>query len=163
MPHHPLTMLWELVFTWFHLALTYKRVRLRITTVPLLLFDQGQNQDRLLRLRQGPKVSLFFCLVLFCFVFYRESLGLLPSYRWVRLSWKDFFLLLLLLLLFPLTFFSTFFPPSNIIFPLMLHFYFLFIERMSSRVWNFTMLYPVLMAIILDNDVSCIKLSITCE
>ena len=37
--------------------------------MPLLLFDQGQNQDRLLRLRQGPKVSLFFCLVLFCFVF----------------------------------------------------------------------------------------------
>ena len=111
MPHHPLTMLWELVFTWFHLALTYKRVRLRITTVPLLLFDQGQNQDRLLRLRQGPKVSLFFCLVLFCFVFYRESLGLLPSYRWVRLSWKDFFLLLLLLLLFPLTFFPLFPPP----------------------------------------------------
>ena len=73
--------------------------------------------------------------------------GLLPSYRRVRLSWKDFFLLLLF-------FFFQYFFPSNIIFPLMLHFYLLFIERMSSRVWNFIMLYPLypaIMAIILDN------------
>ena len=163
MPHHPLTMLWELVFTWFHLALTYKRVRLRITTVPLLLFDQGQNQDRLLRLRQGPKVSLFFCLVLFCFVFYRESVDSFPAIAEYGCHGRISFFFFFFFFFFPLLFFHFFSPPSNIIFPLMLHFYLLFIERMSSRVWNFTMLYPDLMAIILDNDVSCIKLSITCE
>ena len=111
MPHHPLTMLWELVFTWFHLALTYKRVRLRITTVPLLLFDQGQNQDRLLRLRQGPKVSLFFCLVLFCFVFYRESVDSFPAIAEYGCHGRiSFFFFFFFFFYFPLLFFH-FFPP----------------------------------------------------